>query len=142
MKKTLLHAISTLIVVLLLGTGVSFADNEHLKTHRKLFHDLSSEEAVASSSLSPDTVCMVTDKYLVKKQIPVNVNDETYYGCCQGCVGRIHNDVKIRFSVDPFSGEKVDKAKAYIALKPSSKSDVLYFKSKENYAKYVKKSQR
>lgn len=31
-------------------------------------------------------VCMVNDTVFEKPQIPVEVGDKTYYGCCMGCV--------------------------------------------------------
>ncbi|MCC6503740.1 MAG: hypothetical protein IT362_11495 [Deltaproteobacteria bacterium] len=79
-------------------------------------------------------VCMVNDTYMNKPQIPVTVEGKTYYGCCEGCVGRLKGDRSVRFSKDPVTGQEVDKAAAYITMQPDG--TVLYFKSMETAKKY------
>lgn len=75
-------------------------------------------------------VCMVTDKAFDKKQIPVRVHGDTYYGCCQGCVNRLHRDPSIRTAIDPVSRDTVDKATAIVGVGPDGQ--VYYFESETN----------
>ena len=82
-------------------------------------------------------VCIVNDRFMCKDQIPVPVNDKTYYGCCEGCVAKIKNDSTSRYTSDPLTEEMVDKALAVIIVKPGTKDDVLYFKSETSVKKYI-----
>ncbi len=75
-------------------------------------------------------VCMVNDTLFAKPQIPVEVNKQTYYGCCMGCVSRLQNDAAIRTSIDPVTGNTVDKATATIGVAPDK--SVYYFENLEN----------
>lgn len=79
-------------------------------------------------------VCMVNDTFFARDQIPVEVEGQTYYGCCAACKQRLAEDEAIRYAVDPATGERVDKATATIAARPDG--SVLYFASDENLAKY------
>lgn len=81
-------------------------------------------------------VCMVNDTVFEKPQIPVEVGDKTYYGCCMGCVSTLQNDPEIRMSIDPVSGAKVDKTEAVIGA--DAKGKVYYFESMENLKSYDK----
>ena len=78
--------------------------------------------------------CMVNDTVFEKTQIPVEVGDQTYYGCCMGCVSTLQNDTAIRSAVDPVSGNHVDKATAIIGAAPDK--TVYYFESMENLESY------
>lgn len=91
------------------------------------------------SKLFNSEVCMVNNKFMGKEQIAVPLNNETYYGCCPGCVKTLKEDAASRFGTDPFSGEQVDKAIAFITIKPGTKEDVLYFQSEANAKKYFEK---
>lgn len=79
-------------------------------------------------------VCMVNDTFFGRDQIPVEVGEHTYYGCCAACKERLAEDEAIRYATDPATGERVDKATATIAARPDG--SVLYFASEENLAKY------
>ena len=81
-----------------------------------------------------DKVCMVTNKYFGKTQLPVEVSGKTYYGCCAGCKKKLGTNVQQRTAVDPVTGEQVDKALAVIGAYPDGK--VVYFESKESFNKY------
>lgn len=84
-----------------------------------------------------EKVCMVNDRYMVVKQIPVEADGITYYGCCENCVAKIQNNLgDVRYSKDPLSGNKVDKAKAVIV---QNKVDgvVYYFESQASAAKFI-----
>ena len=79
-------------------------------------------------------VCMVNDTFFGRDQIPVDVGGKTYYGCCAACKQRLAEDEAIRYSTDPATGERVDKATATIAARPDG--SVLYFTSDETLARY------
>ena len=81
-----------------------------------------------------DHVCMVNDTHFPASQIPVPVGGKTYFGCCDMCKGRLASDAIVRSAVDPFSGNRVDKATAVIGALPSGK--VLYFESESNLDAY------
>lgn len=83
-------------------------------------------------------VCMVNDAYMGKKQIEIPFEGKTYYGCCAMCVERIPKDGEVRMAIDPFTGQKIDKANAYIILL-SKEGDVAYFESEENYRNFIDK---
>jgi YHS domain-containing protein len=89
--------------------------------------------------VSHDLVCMVNNMYMGSKQIAVPVNNKTYYGCCQKCVKDLNTDESTRFAVDPCNKKTVDKAMAYITIKPDQSGAVLYFESEENAKKYLDK---
>lgn len=84
-----------------------------------------------------EKVCMVTDMYFAKKQIPVEVEKKTYYGCCQNCKATLGKDAAVRTGTDPVSGKPVDKATAFIAAKEDN--SVLYFENEKNFKAYQSK---
>lgn len=90
--------------------------------------------------LKTSYVCMMNNKHFGVEQIPVEVEGKMYYGCCQGCVTSLKSNRSIRYTQDPHTGEEVDKADAYIVLNPNNPQSVLYFKSAENYMKYMERS--
>lgn len=79
-------------------------------------------------------VCMVNDTLFEKPQIPVQVGEKTYYGCCAGCVAALQNDDAIRVGIDPVSGAEVDKTEAVIGADADYK--VYYFENTENLKSY------
>jgi YHS domain-containing protein len=79
-------------------------------------------------------VCMVNNGYMKKDQIPVPVEDRTYYGCCQMCVTALQSDKTKRVAIDPVSGKKVDKSLAVIGA--DADGNVFYFETADNLAKY------
>lgn len=85
---------------------------------------------VADSKL----VCMVTNQFMGKPQIPVEVGGRTYYGCCEMCKGRLARDAAARTATDPVSNRPVDKSEAVIAQ--NAKGELLYFENKANVAAY------
>ena len=84
-----------------------------------------------------ELVCMVNDAYMGKDQILVPVGEKIYYGCCEMCVTKLQNMREVRYAIDPFSGDEVDKASSYIVLKGDGTDAVLYFESEENYLNYL-----
>lgn len=83
-----------------------------------------------------DQVCMVNDAFMGKKQIEVALDGKMYYGCCNMCKERIPKEEKVRYGIDPFTGEKVDKATSYIVL-IGNNGEVAYFANKANYEKFI-----
>lgn len=75
-------------------------------------------------------VCMVNDTVFEKPQIPVEVGNKTYYGCCMGCVSTLQNNKAIRYAIDPVTGNEVDKATAIIAA--DSERKAYYFENTKN----------
>jgi len=89
--------------------------------------------------LKASYVCMGDDNYLGRELVPIVFNGKTYYGCCQNCAAKLNSEAA-RYAPDPLTGEAVDKADAYIVLKPDGSKGVLYFKSSENYMKYMEEN--
>lgn len=86
-----------------------------------------------------ELVCMVNDAFMGIEQIPVEADGKIYYGCCQMCVTKIkENQDNVRYGIDPYTQEKVDKSEAFITLKPGKGKAVLYFDSEENMKAYLK----
>lgn len=81
-------------------------------------------------------VCYINNAYMGKEQIPVEVDEKIYYGCCEGCADKLKNMRETRYAIDPLTGNEVDKALAFIVLKPNGNGEVLYFESEESYLKY------
>jgi YHS domain-containing protein len=88
-----------------------------------------------------DEVCMVNDKHMEKKQMEVPFDGKMYYGCCAMCVERIPTDESVHKATDPFTGEKIDKASAYI-VSLNEEGNVAYFASEENFQKFMKDNQQ
>lgn len=87
-----------------------------------------------TEQLPSNKVCMVNNTYMGVEQIEVPIDGKIYYGCCENCVTTLNQKPESRYAIDPYSGEEVDKADAYIYLNPDSKyGGVLYFKSFENF---------
>lgn len=88
--------------------------------------------------VSPKTVCMVNNKHMGIDQIPVQVGDKTYYGCCQNCVTKLNADEASRYANDPLTQQKVNKADAFTVALTDGSHQVLYFQSEKNYQDYLK----
>lgn len=84
-----------------------------------------------------ELVCMVNDAYMGRFQIEVPHEGKMYYGCCEMCVKRIPEDPAVRVTEDPHTGEKVDKAEAYIVI-AGPQGQVMYFANEENYGEFLK----
>ncbi|MGH9160661.1 MAG: TRASH domain-containing protein, partial [Vicinamibacteraceae bacterium] len=48
-----------------------------------------------------ERVCMVNDTAFERDQIAVQVDNATYYGCCEMCEERLKTDKDVRLAVDP-----------------------------------------
>ena len=70
-----------------------FSCNSDTKKTSEVIKQHSSEQNIQSSSsenkyeiVENEKVCMVNDRFMGVKQIPIEVQGITYYGCCQNCV--------------------------------------------------------
>jgi YHS domain-containing protein len=122
------------IVITGLFLTVVFLQTNALAEQAPRAEDIS-EENTSVKSVNPDVVCMTNDRILWTPQIPVQVEGKTYYGCCEGCVKSLQSNRSVRFAKDPFTGDEVDKAKAFIVEGPKGKA--LYFESPETAQKYL-----
>ncbi|WP_373056402.1 hypothetical protein [Zunongwangia sp. H14] len=86
-----------------------------------------------------ELVCMVNNAYMGEPQIPIPVDDKTYYGCCDMCVKKLTTEDEARMVIDPFSGNVIDKSQAYIVLR-DHKGNVTYYESKKNYLEHREKA--
>jgi hypothetical protein len=90
------------------------------------------------AKINTNEVCFVNNRFMGSKQIPVEVGEKIYYGCCQGCVDKLKKNLEnVRFAADPLTKKQVDKALAFIVLKPNGNGEVLYFENEQSYAKYI-----
>jgi len=80
--------------------------------------------------VDPEYVCMVNNRSYPKPQIAVPVDGQTYYGCCEMCEGALRDSRKHRDSIDPVSGNPVDKAQAVIGALADGR--VHYFENESN----------
>ncbi|MEO5599379.1 MAG: TRASH domain-containing protein [Cyclobacteriaceae bacterium] len=79
--------------------------------------------------MMPVTLPDVSNAEAGTDQIPVMVLNKTYYGCCEKCVRDLNTDETVRFAVDPYSKQTVDKALAFITMSPAKPGNILYFES-------------
>ncbi|WP_456421648.1 hypothetical protein [Lutibacter sp.] len=138
-RKKYLLGISVLVLSIILS---SCTNTNQKKQDSNKTTTVQKEKVVTTqkgAKLKSSEVCYVNNAFMRAEQIPVMVEGKIYYGCCEGCVDKLKNNLGgVRYSTDPLTGEKVDKATAYIVLKPNSTSDVLYFASEKNYNEFVK----
>lgn len=101
-----------------------------------------SEETLSNAAdiakVESSKVCYVNNKFMGIDQIPVEFENKTYYGCCEGCVIKLKTMRETRVATDPYSGKEVDKSLAFIVLSPTGNNNVLYFESKQTYMDYIK----
>lgn len=132
----------TKITNLLIGTLVLtlFFSCDNQNKQRKTSGIAVKENKVKSDTtakLKSNFVCYINNAYMGKEQIPVQVDGKIYYGCCEGCVDKLKNVRETRYALDPLTGKEVDKAEAYIVLKPNGNGEVLYFESEDNFLKML-----
>jgi len=95
-----------------------------------------SETTPSLTEVDSKYVCMVTNKLFPDVQIPVEVADKTYYGCCEMCKAQLANNPAKRVATDPLSGKSIDKSDAVIGAAPDGK--VYYFENKANLDSFTK----
>lgn len=118
------------VLVISLVFGIVFSGNTFS------FAGAATSQVAELKSVNPSEVCMVNNTVMSKPQIPVKVGEKTYYGCCEGCVGKLKTKKAMRLAKDPVTGRDVDKAVAFI-LKADD-GTALYFESMEMAKKYIK----
>ncbi len=96
-----------------------------------------SEPAKKLVKVESKQVCMINEQFMEKDQILVEIDGKMYYGCCAMCVEKLNKAEKSRFSVDPLSGKKVDKALAVIGA--DEDFNVYYFENEKNLEEWNKK---
>ena len=69
-----------LTITLALLAGVTAFDNSRAEANPSL------------AEVDSKYVCMVTNKLFPNVQIPVEVADKTYYGCCEMCKAQLANN--------------------------------------------------
>lgn len=79
---------------------------------------------------------MVQDRVSFMGNIPVEIDGNTYYGCCPNCVGRLLSTGALRYAIDPVTGNVVDKAEAIIVSREDG--TVIYFESEKTACDYHK----
>ncbi len=143
MKTNKLRLVLSLLIVGFISTSCADKSNQEKKVNSQVKENVQVKENIVKSSktaqLKSSYVCYVNDRYMGSEQIPVAVNDKTYYGCCGGCVEKLKKNLgNVRFAKDPLTGAKVDKATAFIVLKPHANGAVMYFESEDNYKKFTR----
>ncbi len=88
-------------------------------------------------SIAHMKVCMASNIYLGSKQIEVPSGGKMYFACSEHCVHQLGID-STRYTIDPVSEQKVDKAMSIVTLRPDKTGEVMYFESKDTYNKYLK----
>ena len=124
----------TIAAVLVAGAGIFFFNSGIGVAAEAVSPVVAQPSGFELKAQKHKDVCMVTDNVGLMKMIPVQVEGKTYYGCCQGCVGKLKNNRSVRFSTDPVTGREVDKAKAFIVADKANKA--LYFESKETAERF------
>jgi YHS domain-containing protein len=132
--KTKIGSLAIGILVIIISVSCNNQKKESKTSVTVVKENKSKSEKTANVESS--FVCYVNNAYMGIEQIPVEVDGKIYYGCCEGCVDKLKNMRETRFAIDPLTGNEVDKALAYIALKPNGNGEVLYFESEKNYLKY------
>jgi YHS domain-containing protein len=122
------------IIVALFLVGLSACGRESTQTPPAT--ETASASLPSGYSLVEDTsqVCMVTNQFMGRAQIPVAVENRTYYGCCPMCKDRLHNEPATRTARDPVTGENVDKASAVIVK--AADGSLLYFASERTVRQF------
>jgi YHS domain-containing protein len=78
----------------------------------------------------PNRVCMINKTLFKTTQTPVIVDGRTYYVCCDPCKAQLLEDPSARVDVDPVSGNKVDKASAFVGVDKAG--NVYFFENSKN----------
>jgi YHS domain-containing protein len=81
-----------------------------------------------------DQICMVQKYDMEAKTTPVVLDGKTYYVCCEGCKNTITKDKNERFSKDPVSGKRINKADAVLGR--ASNGQIHFFESEQTRAAF------
>lgn len=88
-------------------------------------------------SIAHMKVCMASNMYIGGKQMEVPYGNKMYFACSQHCIHQLGID-SIRYTIDPVSERKVDKAISIVSLHPDKTGEIIYFESQHTYNKYLK----
>lgn len=132
MKNILLIMLSILIGSPALATEPIYGQQQTVKQAGEVQH-------LSLKKIDPQYICMVNNTAFDKPQIPVQVGEKTYYGCCQMCEARLKNDPQARTAIDPVSSKSVDKSTAVIGV--DNQQAVYYFENEENMKQFNKGKQ-
>jgi len=137
MKTNKFLLVLSILVVGFISTSCANKVNQEKKESNQIKKSVL--KPIKTAQLKSSYVCYVNNQFMGSEQIPVAVDGKTYYGCCGGCVDKLKKNLgNVRYATDPYSGAMVDKATAYIVLKPHANGAVLYFESESNYKKYLR----
>lgn len=78
--------------------------------------------------------CMGSNQAQEKAQDYAIVDGKPYYGCTDMCIANLRQNAGFRYSHDPVSGKKVDKATAIVGARKNGQ--LLYFESEKNFLSY------
>lgn len=79
-------------------------------------------------------VCMLDDWTSDSPLFAAEVAGETYYCCFEKCGETLQQKPDLRFSIDPISGMRIDKAHAFYGV--SRQGKIYYFETLENLEKF------
>lgn len=99
-------------------------------------HPRKPSEQVNTTIIRPvehSMICMVQDRVSMRN-ISVEIEGNTYYGCCPNCVGKLMLTRAIRYARDMVTGKVVDKSKAFVAAREDG--SVVYFESEKTALEY------
>jgi hypothetical protein len=133
--------VKTIITIMLISI-ITISCNSENKNNSNKKEDVETTKSTIelAEQIKPTDICMFYNVILdAPSEYPVKVDGKTYYGCCDYSSSQLREDSTTRFSIDPFSGEKVDKVGAIIFPDPTIDNGVLYFKTKDNYLQFIKK---
>lgn len=81
----------------------------------------------------------VSGKKKYKAVFPVEINNKTFYGCCNSCISKLtYNTGNAQIAVDPNRSVKINKADAYIRISPENNHQAMFFESNNIYNQYLK----
>jgi len=95
--------------------------------------NVSSEAPAALRRVPSEEVCMRSNRFMGKPQLPTEIEGRAYFGCCAGCTKGLNADAAARSAKDPVTGRPVDKASAVIGARPDN--SVVYFESEETFTR-------
>lgn len=132
--KTITSAVNTLMILSLCIMTALIILIPESRAENSEDNQATGDKASAVTQIEPKYVCMINNQLFAKEQIPVVIDEKTYYGCCEMCEGKLKADPESRTAIDPVSGNKVDKATAITGAAPDGK--VYYFEKLENLEIY------
>lgn len=92
------------------------------------------KESEAIARTEPSHACMASNRDTGRPQAFTEVEGKRYYGCSEACIANLGENAAFRYSIDPVSGRRVDKALAVLGAKPGG--ELLYFESEETFRAY------